>query len=181
MPECQGTPCSKQAPYLNFKWEQRDLNQQPLGLYYKEWQAAMLSNQVCQLTRRMLSTIKLLAGCSDTRWRDATYWLRFEWTCWQWLWDDCGLWVLDFCVANKLAVANTFFQKNISRLITYSSRGNQTQIDYILIIRSNPKNIKDLKTISSEEYNVQHESFVCNLIVSAKPLKPIHIPSRRKT
>ena len=24
--ECQGTPCSKQAPYLKFKWQQRDLN-----------------------------------------------------------------------------------------------------------------------------------------------------------
>ena len=37
-----------------------------------------------------------------------------------------GLWIFDFSVANKLAVANTFFQKNISRLIKYSSRGNQT-------------------------------------------------------
>ena len=26
LPECQGTPCSKQAPYLNFKWQQRDSN-----------------------------------------------------------------------------------------------------------------------------------------------------------
>ena len=24
LPECQGTPCSKQAPYLNFKWQQQD-------------------------------------------------------------------------------------------------------------------------------------------------------------
>ena len=26
LPECQGIPCSKQAPYLTFKWLQRDLN-----------------------------------------------------------------------------------------------------------------------------------------------------------
>ena len=26
LPECQGTPCSKQAQYLKFKWLQRDLN-----------------------------------------------------------------------------------------------------------------------------------------------------------
>ena len=28
--------------------------------------------------------------------------------------------ILDFCVVNKLAVAKTFFQMNVSRLITYS-------------------------------------------------------------
>ena len=31
LPECQGTPCSKQAPYLKFKWLQRDSNPQPLS------------------------------------------------------------------------------------------------------------------------------------------------------
>ena len=24
LPECQGTPCLKQVPYLKFKWQQRD-------------------------------------------------------------------------------------------------------------------------------------------------------------
>ena len=31
LPECQGTLCSKQAPYLKFKWQQRDSNPQPLS------------------------------------------------------------------------------------------------------------------------------------------------------
>ena len=31
LPECQGTPCSKQARYLKFKWQQRDSNPQPLS------------------------------------------------------------------------------------------------------------------------------------------------------
>ena len=31
LPECQGTPCSKQAPYLKFKWQQRDSHPQPLS------------------------------------------------------------------------------------------------------------------------------------------------------
>ena len=31
LPECQGTPLSKQARYLNFKWLQRDLYPQPLS------------------------------------------------------------------------------------------------------------------------------------------------------
>ena len=29
--ECQGTPCSKQTPYLKFKWQQRDSNSQPIS------------------------------------------------------------------------------------------------------------------------------------------------------
>ena len=32
LPEFQGTPCSKQAPYLKFKWQQRYSNPQPLSL-----------------------------------------------------------------------------------------------------------------------------------------------------
>ena len=31
LPECQGTPCSKQAPYLKIKWLQRDSHPQPLS------------------------------------------------------------------------------------------------------------------------------------------------------
>ena len=31
LPECQETPYSKQAPYLKFKWQQRDSNPQPLS------------------------------------------------------------------------------------------------------------------------------------------------------
>ena len=35
LPECQGTPYSKQAPNLKFKWQQRDSNPQPLSSYTK--------------------------------------------------------------------------------------------------------------------------------------------------
>ena len=31
LPECQKTSCSKQKPYLKFKWQQRDSNPQPLS------------------------------------------------------------------------------------------------------------------------------------------------------
>ena len=31
LPECQGTPCSKQPPYLKNMWLQRDSNPQPLS------------------------------------------------------------------------------------------------------------------------------------------------------
>ena len=94
-----------------------------------------------------------------------------------------GLGILHFGVANKLVVAanklvvaNIFFQKNIGRVITHSSGGNQTQIDYILVKRSNLKNIKDTKAISSEESIIQHKLLVYDLIVSAKSVKPTSIP-----
>ena len=47
-----------------------------------------------------------------------------------------GLCILDFCVANKLAFTNIFFGKNKSRLITFPSRSNHTQIDFILVRRA---------------------------------------------
>ena len=63
-----------------------------------------------------------------------------------------GLRILDFCVANKLTITNTFFCNNKSRLITFSSGGNHTQIDFIFVRRAQLKNIKDTKVISMEEY-----------------------------
>ena len=83
-----------------------------------------------------------------------------------------GLRILDFCVANKLAITNTFFHKNKSRLITFSSGGNHTQIDLILFRRAQLRNIKDTKVISSEECITQHKLFVCDLVVSANLSKP---------
>ena len=58
----------------------------------------------------------------------------------------------------------------------HSFRGNQTQIDYILVKRPNLKNIKDTKVISSEESITQHKLLICDLTVSAKSVKPICIP-----
>ena len=71
--------------------------------------------------------------------------------------------ILNFYVANKFAVASTLFQKNISRLITYSSGGNLTQIE-ILVKTSILKNIKDTKVISNKECIVQHKLLVCDYL-----------------
>lgn len=74
-----------------------------------------------------------------------------------------GLDIIDFCVANKLAIPNTFFCKNKSKLITFSSWGSHTKIDFILVRRVQLKNIKDTKVISSEECITQHSylSLIC--------------------
>ena len=92
-----------------------------------------------------------------------------------------GLRILYFSVASKLAIINTFSRKNKSRLVTFSSGGNHTQIDLILVRRAQLKNIKDTKVVSCEECITQHKLLVCDLVVSAKLVKPIRIPLRRKT
>ena len=34
LPECQGTPCSKQELYLKFKWQQQNSNPQPQNVFH---------------------------------------------------------------------------------------------------------------------------------------------------
>ena len=78
-----------------------------------------------------------------------------------------GLCILDFCLANKLAITNTFFRKNKSSLISFLSGGNHTQIAFILLRRARVKSaLHNTKTLS---------------VVSAKTVKPIRIPLRSKT
>jgi len=78
-------------------------------------------------------------------------------------------------------VANTFFRKNINRLITYSSGGNKTQNDYLLVRRIQLKNAKNVNEISSEECISQHKLLIGVVTLSTKPSTLIRIPPRRKT
>ena len=91
-----------------------------------------------------------------------------------------GIRILDFCVANQLAVLNTFYKKNPNRLVSYSSGGNQTQSDYILTRRSQLKNIRNTKVIGSEECITRHKLLFCDAVLTTRPLKQPQIPPRRK-
>ena len=51
-PECQGTPCSKQARYLKIKWLQRDSNPQP----FSSQMNTQPFGQTDQMTECVLST-----------------------------------------------------------------------------------------------------------------------------
>ena len=62
-----------------------------------------------------------------------------------------------------MIVCNTFFQKRDSRLITYSSGGNQSQIDYILTKKDDRKRISDVKVIPGEECALQHKLLVADM------------------
>ena len=58
LPECQGTPCSKQVPYLKFKWQQRDSNPQPSGCGFE----SRCCHSIClvvsslEMQRRLIQT-----------------------------------------------------------------------------------------------------------------------------
>ena len=89
----------------------------------------MPSNQVCQLKIRMPSNNKIISFAAmvsdggDFNGHVGKYSAGFEVVhggIRHGVIKQDGLQILDLCVANKLTVANTFFQKNISRLITYS-------------------------------------------------------------
>ena len=43
--------------------------------------------------------------------------------------------ILDFAVAFDLIIANTFFRKRESHLVTFSSRQHSSQIDFVLARR----------------------------------------------
>jgi Reverse transcriptase (RNA-dependent DNA polymerase)/Endonuclease/Exonuclease/phosphatase family len=77
--------------------------------------------------------------------------------------NDDGCRVLDFAEAHDLAIANTFFKKRLSHLVTYASGGRTTQIDYWLIQRRNLKLVSNAKVIPSDNIAPQHRMLVLDM------------------
>ena len=81
--------------------------------------------------------------------------------------------VLQLALAHNLLVGNTLFIKRDSHLVTFSSGGNQTQVDYRF--RKNfRRSVKDVKVICSEEVVRQHWLLVRDFKVYLYP------PPKRK-
>ena len=64
--------------------------------------------------------------------------------------------LLEFVESLDLVICNSLFKKRKSHLVTYSSGGAQTQIDYILTRLKDHKLLKDVKVVPSEECVNQH-------------------------
>ena len=79
--------------------------------------------------------------------------------------------VLDFALANDLVVGNTLFIKRESHLVTFSSGGNKTQVDYVLYRRNFRGNVTNVKVIPGEEVVQQHFLLVCDFNVRIPPQK----------
>ena len=82
--------------------------------------------------------------------------------------------VLELALAHNLLVGNTLFIKRDSHLVTFSSGGNLTQVDYILFRKNFRRSVKDVKVICSEEVVRQHKLLVCDFKVCLSP------PPKRK-
>ena len=95
--------------------------------------------------------------------------------------NDDGTRLLDFCLAANLAIVNTFFQKSITKLITYKSGSTVSQVDYILLRDAARKSVLDAKVIGSEECITQHKLLVSVLSLNTIRSKPRPLPPRRRT
>lgn len=70
--------------------------------------------------------------------------------------NDDGRRTLDCAMAHDLAIANTYFKKRQTHLITYVSGGTSTQIDYWMLRRRDLKLVQDAKVIPSDNIGPQH-------------------------
>jgi len=70
--------------------------------------------------------------------------------------------VLDFAIAYNLMVANTFFRKRQSHLVTFSSGHHASQIDFILTRREDKRTCLDCKVIPGECVVSQHKLVVAD-------------------
>ena len=58
-----------------------------------------------------------------------------------------GRMLLDFCVQKELCVANTWYKWRDERKVTYSSGGNDTEVDFVLVGKEKRKYLRDVKVI----------------------------------
>ena len=70
--------------------------------------------------------------------------------------------IVEVVIAHQPAIVNTFFQKRLSRRITYTSGGVHTQMDYIVCRRKELKRVKDCKVLPKEAAAKHHKVVVCN-------------------
>ena len=61
-----------------------------------------------------------------------------------------GRMLLNFCDQKELCVANTWYKKKDKRKVTYSSGGNDTEIDFVLVEKEKRKCLQDVKVITGE-------------------------------
>ena len=91
-----------------------------------------------------------------------------------------GIRILDFCFAANLSVTNTFFSKPQNKLITYRSGDNQSQIDFILVRRTELKSVKNATVINNEECTPQHKLLIADVKLNAGKITLKTYPPRRR-
>ena len=87
--------------------------------------------------------------------------------------------IISFAKAESLAIVNTYFKKEMNKLITYSSGQHKTQIDYLMCRKSDLKSVKDCKVIPGDYVAKQHRPVVA--IVSWMQKKISSMSTEKKT
>nr|GEU77727.1 hypothetical protein [Tanacetum cinerariifolium] len=78
--------------------------------------------------------------------------------------NEEGCTILEFDTAHELVVANFFFKKRDAHLITFESRGHNTQIDYLLVHRADLRACKDCRAYSGEACSSQHRLVIVDVL-----------------
>ncbi|KAK3564446.1 hypothetical protein QTP86_020385 [Hemibagrus guttatus] len=91
-----------------------------------------------------------------------------------------GQMIVDFAKRMDMAVVNTYFQKREEHRVTYKSGGRRTQVDYILCIRGNLKEISDCKVVVGESVARQHRVVVCRMTLMVCKKKRSKIEKKTK-
>ncbi|KAD6455119.1 hypothetical protein E3N88_09825 [Mikania micrantha] len=87
------------------------------------------------------------------------WWFRFQSTEREWVT------LLELAVAHDLGIINSFFKKRDSHLITFRSGERDTQIDYLMMRRSDSCRWWDSKVFPGETVVSQHKLFAMDLIM----------------
>lgn len=93
--------------------------------------------------------------------------------------DDEGEDVLNFAKAYGLTLINTMFSKKERHLITYSSGGNNTQIDFLLCSNDLRRMLRDCKVILGESVTSQHRLVVAKLQIKRNKKHDKPIPTEK--
>ena len=75
--------------------------------------------------------------------------------------------LLEFADALDFAVVNTWFKKEVRKMITYETKACKTVIDFFLIRKSERKLVRDVKVVH-EECIKQHKLLICVLDLKEK-------------
>nr|XP_043633118.1 craniofacial development protein 2-like [Erigeron canadensis] len=85
--------------------------------------------------------------------------------------NEEGRMILEFATAHDLIIANSFFRKRKSQLITFQSGRNETQIDYFLVRKGDFRACKDCKVLPKEGCYSQHKLLILDLFLSRRATK----------
>ncbi|KAK6762473.1 hypothetical protein RB195_023265 [Necator americanus] len=80
--------------------------------------------------------------------------------------NDDGSRILEYVVTSDLIIANTQYRKRESHLITYTSGGRETQIDFWMLRRRDRRLLQDSKVIPTDHVAAQHHLLVMDLKIS---------------